>query len=95
MLNEIKLELEKYPSQISKSIWSIIKDLQKIDGFEVYSVDEWKSNLPTLLPTIGSRMEGDIKTHIEGIKVLLQDQKLRKRWSSLEYRPEDDKKNPL
>ncbi len=95
MLNEIKLELEKYPSQLSKSIWSIIKDLQKIDGFEVYSVDEWKSNLPTLLPTIGSRMESEIKNHIEGIKVLLQDQKLRKRWSSLEYRPEDDKKKPL
>ena len=91
MKERIKLELEKYPSQLSKSIWSIVKDLSKIDGFEVYSVDEWKSNLPTLLPTIGGKMEGEIKTHINGIKVLLQDQKLRRRWSSLEHRPEDEK----
>ena len=91
MKERIKLELEKYPSQLSKSIWNIVKDLSKIDGFEVYSVDEWKSNLPTLLPTIGGRMEGEIKTHIDGIKVLLHDQKLRRKWSSLEYKPEDKK----
>jgi len=91
MKERIKLELEKYPSQLSKSIWNIVKDLSKIDGFEVYSVDEWKSNLSTLLPTIGSRMEDEIKKHIEGIKVILQDQKLRKKWTSLEYKPEDQK----
>ena len=83
MKNNIKLELEGYSQFTSKGIKKIINDLDKIDGFELHNVKPWKSNLPTLLPTIGSKMESEIKLTIDGMEVTYTDQKLRSNYNSL------------
>lgn len=84
MRESIELELSGLNPILSRYINSIIKDLEKIKGFEVYSVNNWKSNLPTILPTIGSKLESEIVSRIDGLIITINDQKLRTKWSSLD-----------
>lgn len=84
MRESIELELSGLNPILSRYINSIIKDLENIKGFEVYSVNNWKSNLPTILPTIGSKLESEIVSRIDGLIITINDQKLRTKWSSLD-----------
>lgn len=83
MKDNIKLQLEGYSHTTSKGITRIINDLNKINGFELESVRPWKSNLPTILPTIGNKIESEIKLTIDGMEVTSTDQKLRSNYTSL------------
>lgn len=77
MKTELELQLSEYHPYVSKTIKKIEEDLSKIEGFEILSYKEWKSNLPTLLPLVGPRIEQQIKEHINGLVILMHDQKLR------------------
>ncbi len=79
------MKSEKYLLSLTNKI---VKDLEKIEGFELNSIDPWSSNLKDILPMIGGKMEDEIKSKIEMTKMILKDQELRTKWSSLEHKPE-------
>jgi hypothetical protein len=76
MMEKYNLE-NYYQLSISKVIYKILQDLNKIEGFELLEPKPWKSNLPNILPFIGKIMEEEIKFKIKGYEILAQDQKLR------------------
>ena len=77
MMEKYNLE-NYYQLSISKVISKIIDDLNKIEGFELINPKPWKSNLPEILAIIGSKMEYEIKNHINGLEIQAQDLKRRK-----------------
>jgi hypothetical protein len=77
MRTDLETQLNEYHPYVSKNIKKIVDDLYKIEGFEVISYKEWQSNLPTLLPFIGGRIEENVKKRINELVILMQDQRLR------------------
>jgi hypothetical protein len=80
MKTEIKDQLEKIAPSTARLAKKIIVDLQSIRGFEVLSIQPWKSNLPDIMPFVGTRMESEISAHIEGHNILMQDQRMRENY---------------
>jgi hypothetical protein len=80
MKTEIKEQLESINPSTARLAKKIIADLQSISGFEVLSVQPWKSNLPILMPFVGTRMESEISDHIKGHNILMQDQRMRENY---------------
>jgi hypothetical protein len=80
MNEELKSQLDSQHPTLAKQAVCIIRDLNNIDGFEVQSIFPWKTNLPKILPTIGSRMESEIEQALNGTKILIQDQKMRQNY---------------
>lgn len=86
-MGNIEEELMSLPLQISRRVTKILFDLRKVEGFEVYTINKWSSNLPDILPIIGNKMEIEIRDYINGLLIILDDQTLRLKWSSLDLNP--------
>jgi len=82
ILELISSNIIDYPEDIAKKISAMVIDLNNINGFKVKSYYKWDSNLPTIMPVIGIKIESEIKSWIEGLLLLNYDQKLRKEWLS-------------
>lgn len=72
-------EIENLDPGISKVIDKIVRDLNNIEEYRTLSLSPWKSNLPEILPFIGQRMESEIKTHLRGVEIQMQDLERRKK----------------
>ena len=66
-------EINKLVPNVARAVNKIVSDLSKIENCKTLSLKPWKSNLPEILPFIGSKMENEIKTYIEGVEIQAQD----------------------
>ena len=66
-------EINKLVPSVARAVDKIVSDLSKIDNYKILSLKPWKSNLPEILPFIGSKMEQEIKTYIKGLEIQAQD----------------------
>lgn len=71
-------EILKLEPTVAKAVSKIVRDLSKIKKFRVLSLTPWKSNLPEILPFIGSKMENEIKSYLEGVEIQANDQSRRR-----------------
>lgn len=71
-------EINKLVPSVARAVDKIVSDLSKIENYKILSLKPWKSNLPEILPFIGSKMEHEIKTYIEGVEIQAQDLLRRK-----------------
>jgi len=71
-------ELAKLDSAVAKAIDNLRRDLCRIKKFRIQSLSPWKSNLPEILPYVGSRMECEISIHIRGLEIQAADQRRRR-----------------
>ena len=84
MMTEQQLIEEGYAPTLARIVSRVLKDISKVDGFELISAKPWKSNLSKVMPNIGVRMETEIRTYIEGQEITLMDQRRREVADSLE-----------
>ena len=66
-------EINKLVPSVARAVDKIVSDLSKIENYKTLSLKPWKSNLPEILPFIGSKTEYEIKTYIEGVEIQAQD----------------------
>lgn len=83
-MTEQQLIEKGYSPALARIVLRVIKDMSKVDGFDLISARPWKSNLPEVMPTVGGRIESEISTYIEGQEITILDQKRREVGDSLE-----------
>jgi len=66
-----------YAPALARIVSRVLKDIQKVNGFELINVRPWKSNLGEIMPNIGQRIETEIRNYIEGQEIILLDQRRR------------------
>lgn len=82
-----------YEPGLARIVCRTIADLEKIEGFRLVSARPWSSNLPEVMPSIGTKIEGEITKYIEGQEIMLMDQRRRKLVDQMNQ-IEDDGGNP-
>ncbi len=76
-MTEQQLIDEGYTPALARIVYRVLKDIQKVNGFEIIKVRPWKSNLGKIMPNIGDRIETEIRNYIEGQEIILLDQRRR------------------
>ena len=84
MMTEQQLIEEGYAPTLARIVSRVLKDISKVEGFELISAKPWKSNLAKVMPNIGVRMETEIRTYIDGQEITLMDQRRRELADRLE-----------
>jgi hypothetical protein len=84
MMTEQQLLEEGYAPALARIVSRVLKDVQKIHGFELIQARPWKSNLGKIMPNIGDRIETEIRNYIQGQEIILTDQRRREVSNNLE-----------
>jgi hypothetical protein len=84
MMTEQQLIDKGYSPALARIVNRVIKDLCKVDGFELISARPWKSNLPAVMPSVGGRIESEIFSYIQGQEITILDQRRREVADGLE-----------
>lgn len=94
MMTEQQLIEEGYSPALARIVLRVIKDMSKVDGFELIRPRPWKSNLPEVMSSVGSRIESEIFTYIQGQEITILDQRRREIAEGLDQQM-DEYGNPL
>ena len=84
MMTEQQLINKGYSPALARIVNRVIKDMSKVEGFELISARPWKSNLPEVMPSVGGRIESEILSYIEGQEITILDQRRREVADSIE-----------
>ena len=94
MMTEQQLIDKGYSPALARIVNRVIRDMNKVEGFELINARPWKSNLPEVMPSVGGRIESEIFNYIEGQEITILDQRRREVTEVLEPQM-DEYGNPL